>query len=200
MTRLTRTLLAAGVAALIATGCASAPKEYFYSLGSAALVDAPALGGSASVPVAIAAVTIPEAVDRPQLVVQQSGELRILDQRRWIQPLRSDLAAAIAEQLGRQLGAPVATPSQLAASEASYRVAVDIQRFDSVLGGSATLDALWRVTDAGGKAVKNGRFSASEAARDGGYDALVAAHGRLVTRLSQQIGAELKPLVAAPAK
>ncbi|GHD68316.1 PqiC family protein [Jeongeupia chitinilytica] len=199
MKRLTRTLVATGLAALIVAGCASAPANYFYSLGSSALVDAPAIGGGTSVPVAIASVTVPEAVDRPQLVVQHAGELRIQEQRRWIQPLRGDLAAALAEQLGRQIGAPVATPSQVAGSEAKFRLAVDVQRFDSVLGGSATIDALWRITDANGKAVKNGRFSASEAARDAGYDALVAAHGRLVARMSQQIGGELKPLLATPA-
>ncbi|WP_432719669.1 PqiC family protein [Jeongeupia wiesaeckerbachi] len=200
MTRFTRTLLAAGLTALIVTGCASAPKEYFYSLGSSALVDAPAVGGSATVPVAIAAVTIPEAVDRPQLVVQQSGELRVLDQRRWIQPLRSDLAAAVAEQLGRQIGAPVATPAQVAGSEAPYRVTIDVQRFDSVLGGSATLDALWRVSDSSGKTLKNGRFNTSEATKDGSYDALVAAHGRLVAKLSQQLGTAIKPLLTTTAK
>ncbi|MBM3116980.1 PqiC family protein [Jeongeupia naejangsanensis] len=200
MTRFTRTLFATGITALVVAGCASAPKEYFYSLGSTALTDAPAVGGNTSVPVAISAVTLPEAVDRPQLVVQQSGELRIQDQRRWIQPLRSDLAAAVADQLGRQLGTQVATPNQAAGAEAQYRLAIDIQRFDSVLGGSATLDALWRVSDASGKPVKSGRFSASEAAKDGGYDSLIAAHGRLVAKLSQQIGTQLKPLMAAPAK
>ncbi|BCL75875.1 lipoprotein [Jeongeupia sp. HS-3] len=200
MKHLTRTLVTASLAALIATGCASAPKDYFYSLGSSTLVEAPAISGSASVPIAISAVTIPEAVDRPQLVVQQNGELRIVEQRRWIQPLRGDLAAALAEQLARQLGAPVATPSQVAGSEATFRLAVDIQRFDSILGGSATIDALWRVTDVSGKVIKNGRFSASEAAKDASYDALVAAHGRLVSKLSQQIAAELKPLLASSPK
>ncbi|GAB2880048.1 PqiC family protein [Microvirgula curvata] len=168
------------VAALAA--CAS-PSPRFYSLADSS----PPAGASASaqVKLALVAVTVPDAVDRPQLVVRQDGALRIMEQRRWLQPLRSDIAMALATRLGMA----VAGPGQAAGQEAVYRLTVDIQRFDSTLGGPAALEALWTLTRAGGAAVDSGRVALSDRAADGSYDALVAAHGRMLAELATRIAA-----------
>lgn len=172
------------VAALAA--CAS-PSPRFYSLADSSL---PAgASASAQVKLALVAVTVPDAVDRPQLVVRQDGALWIMEQRRWLQPLRSDIAMALRADLATRLGMAVAGPGQAAGQEAVYRLTVDIQRFDSTLGGPVALGALWTLTRAGGAAVDSGRVALSDRAADGSYDALVAAHGRMLAELATRIAA-----------
>ena len=61
-------LMAALLGATALAGCGSSPKTNFYTL-SAAAAPAPA-GPRISYSVAIAAITLPDGIDRPQLVVR----------------------------------------------------------------------------------------------------------------------------------
>jgi uncharacterized lipoprotein YmbA len=74
------------------------------------------------------------------------------------------------------------SPQTLAAG-ADYRAAIEVQRFESVRGQAATLDAVWRVSRTKDGWARTGRATASKAARELGYDALVAAHSRAIARL-----------------
>jgi uncharacterized lipoprotein YmbA len=77
----------------------------------------------------------------------------------------------------------------------AYRVTVDIQRFESVPGEAATLDALWQVrrvgadTDAGATI---GRTTLREPVQGEGYDALAAAHSRAIAGMSRDIAAAIR--------
>ncbi len=75
-----------------------------------------------------------------------------------------------------------------------YRVAIEVQRFESTLGGAAILDAVWTVSRAKDGLARTGRTTAREATSDRSYDALAAAHSRAVARLSHDIADAVRAL------
>jgi uncharacterized lipoprotein YmbA len=126
-------------------GCASPLKERFYVLGASPMPAA--APGGLSYRVEVGPVTVPAAVDRPQIVLRvDANRVALQEQSRWAEPLKESIPRVVAGNLAVLLGdAQVATDAQDAAAAADCRVRIDIQRFDSVLGEAATLEVLWRV-------------------------------------------------------
>jgi len=132
---------------------------------------------------------VPAVVDRQQIVVRTGPNQVSIDEfNRWASPLKSDIARVVAENLVSMLGTPqVSVFPQSPAAGASYRVAIDVLRFDSVPGGASTLDALWTVRSSKPEESRSGRTVLSEPTQSGGYTALVAAHSRALGKLSADI-------------
>ncbi|CAG9224284.1 ABC_trans_aux domain-containing protein [Paraburkholderia sabiae] len=144
--------------------------------------------------VVVGPVTVPELVDRPQLVTRVSGNEVALDEfARWGEPLRSGVAAAIAGDLTRLLGSErVSVSSQTVAGTESWRVRIDIVQFDSMPGEAVAIDALWTVRVAGRTTLLTGRSAVREPVSGSGYDALVAAHSRALATVSRDIAAAIR--------
>ena len=170
-------------------GCSAAPSR-FYTLSATARASP---GGTSPYAVSVGPVTIPPAVDRPQIVSRIGpNQVRIDEFNRWASPLKADIARIVAENLSGQLGsARFPTFPQAAADEAAYRVTIDVLSLESVPGKSAAIDALWTVRRIEDGRVRSGRTSWKEPAVDPGYDALVAAHSRALERLSEDIAQAL---------
>jgi uncharacterized lipoprotein YmbA len=169
------------VVALVALGaaCSSPPAVRHHSL-------LPPPDATASAPAASALawelmpVGVPAQVDRPQWVVRTAdGSLALLEQERWIAPLADEFGAALGEALARRLGPPAPGDPQ------AWRVAVDVQRLDSVPGRLARLDASWSVLPPGAPALRCA--FRSEQTVDGGAPALAAGHRRAVAALAASI-------------
>lgn len=182
-----RFILAASFAALLA-GCAATPKIHYY------LLDAPRVSVSATAPtIHIVTLSVPELVDRPQMVVQGAEQrVEILDTSRWAQPLRSSVAQVLAAHLAQASGsAAVFTPGQGSAVAADYRIAVDIQRFDSA-PGTASIEALWTVRRKGAAQPLTGRSSIRETLTGSDPAAYAAAHSRALGKVAVEIAAVLR--------
>jgi len=184
-------LLALAVAAGLAAGCGTTPDSTFYTL------NAEAGAGSArksAISIIVGPVTVPESVDRPQLVISTTGNrVKIEEFHRWAEPLKAEIPRVLAAQLGRELDSPnTGISSDVAIAEPDFRVLIDIQRFESQLGADATVDALWTVRARGGKNV-TGRTVARDPA-PGSYEALVAAHGRALATVSRAIAEAVQSL------
>ncbi|MFP3409398.1 ABC-type transport auxiliary lipoprotein family protein, partial [Pseudomonas sp. SIMBA_065] len=79
-------------------------------------------------------VVVPPQVDRPQLVVRQGQSgLAILETEWWGANLVDEFRSALQDQLGGPAG------------DAKAAVRVDVQRFDTVPGRYASLEAVWRL-------------------------------------------------------
>jgi uncharacterized lipoprotein YmbA len=76
-------------------------------------------------------------------------------------------------------------------TKADYRVAVDVQRFDSSFSEGATLDAAWTVTPAQGPA-RTGRTFAQEAAGSRDHAGIAAAHRKALEKLAADIAAAIR--------
>ena len=178
-------LLAALLAVAALAGCGTSPKANFYTLGP----DAAPAQAQTSYSVAIGAVTVPDILDRPQIVIRAgANQVMINDFERWAGSLKYEIARAIADNLTQMLGGAIvyAYPQGLNVA-ADYKVQVDVQRFDSALGDAATVEVLWQVRPAKGEP-KNGRSAVRESTGDAkSYDALVAAHNRAIAAVSRDI-------------
>jgi uncharacterized lipoprotein YmbA len=177
---------------LMLTGCGSPLQERFYTLRSNGS-PVPA-ASDLSYRVAVGPVTVPAVVDRPQIVLRVgANRVTLQEQSRWAEPLKESIPRVIAINLAVLLGdAQVATDSQGAADAAEYRVVLDIQRFESVLGEAATLEVLWTVIVVKGGAATAGRFLLREPAGGPDDDAIVAAHDRALAALSRELAAAIR--------
>jgi uncharacterized lipoprotein YmbA len=83
---------------------------------------------------------------------------------------------------------------QSAAGDASYRVVINIIRFESEPDKEATLDALWTVSSKKDEQSYSNHTTITEPVQGGGYAELVAAHSRALGRLSGEIADEIKKM------
>jgi uncharacterized lipoprotein YmbA len=181
------------------TGCGSSPKETYYTLSSAATMNGPVpASGESAYSVAVGPVTLPDAVDRPQLVLRVGpNEVTFEELHRWAGALKSEIPRIIAENLAVELNVKrVAAYPQSAGDNADYRVLVDIQRFDSTLGESVSIDALWTVKRVSDGVLRTGRSNATESSSGGSYDAVVAAHSRALAAISREISEAIRSVSA----
>lgn len=168
----------------VLTACAAPPRESFYTLNApeppAVAADAPSI--------AVGPVSVPEIVDRPQIVVRLGpNQVQIMEQARWAEPLKTGIARVVAANLAATLGARLAAGRN---ADADYRVALDIQRFESP-ADAVLIEALWTVVSKQGR--QAGRSVARQpiAAKD--YSSLAAAHSAALAAITKDIAAALKP-------
>jgi len=176
-------------------GCGSSPKETYYTLSSAATMNgAIPASGESTYSISVGPVTLPDAVDRPQLVLRAGpNEVTFEELHRWAGSLKSEIPRIIAENLAADLNVRrVAAYPQSAGDHADYRVLVDIQRFDSTLGESVTIDALWTVKRTSDGVLRTGRSNATESSNGGSYEGVVAAHSRALAMISREIAEAIR--------
>ena len=176
---------------VLVSGCASSPEARFYTLTATATGGEPSAGAT-SPSVAIASVTLPELVNRPQLVIRTGPEtVELLETDRWAEPLNDAAPRIMAEDLTRLLASDrVSSYPQAAALLADYRVYVDMRGCE-LSTEKVELDASWMIRRGDGPAV-NGRSLVREAIRGGGYNAVAQAFSRGLEGISRDIAVELK--------
>lgn len=168
-------------------GCGSVPVENFYALTADAPLPAPT--SSRGFDVFIGPVTLPEMLDRPQLVIQLApNRIVVLEQQRWAQPLASEIQRVVALNLQRQLvNSRITTQRQAGATDTAVRVTLEVQRFDSILGKEINIELSWLVQHTATDNAIRGRAVAREVVSAPGYDAIMAAHGRALVGLSREV-------------
>jgi uncharacterized protein len=181
--------LIALVAAAV-SGCGTTAPSRFYTLDATAVAD-----GAAPVrdTIMVGPVSVPAAVDRPQFVVQAAPNRVDIDEfNRWAAPLSDGIAQAVAGDLVKLLGTPNVATAPMANFDPAYRVTIDVQRFESVPGQAAQLEAVWTVHRTAGAETRSGRTVAREPVQGDGFEALAAAHSRALARLSGDIAAAIR--------
>ncbi len=201
-----RIVLVAALGALV-VGCSTSKlPERFHTLvpADAAAVAVPAdvareASASASATVGspvyvdVLPVSIPPQVDHAQWAVRQPDDsLLLLEQDRWAAPLQDELRGAIVARLTARWGAVdvrgVAPPQSTV-----WRVRVDVQRFESLPGREARIEAAWSVlsTQRGAVALVC-RSVLHEAVSQSSVAALADGHRRAVRRLADEIGRSIQ--------
>lgn len=198
--KLTAALSAALLGVL--SGCSSSPPLHYHSLSG------PATGtgsGNAEMLVEIVPLMIPERVNRDDIVIQgQNGGITILHDERWAAPLSDEVRQVIDDTLWQTVHAadvyqtPVAQNSQ---NLPLYRLAVRIEKFDTGLADSATVEASWTIRrlPMGQSTVCRSRFSTLFHERN--VEGAVAALTESTALIAQNISTSLQRLqhgLAAP--
>lgn len=175
--------------AVLLAGCASTSPSHFYTLNP---TTASAVASTAYV-IAVGPISLPAAVDRPQIVIRTGPNQVTIDEFNcWASPLKGDIARVIAENLAALLGTSQATVfPQTMISAASHRIVIEILRFESEPGKAATLAALWTASSTKGGQSRSRRTVITEATQGSGYADLVAAHSRALGRFSAEIAAAI---------
>lgn len=179
----------AASAILAAPGCSSQTPR-FYALKATAVHETRL---AAPVAVLVGPVTIPASVDRPQFVVQAAAHrVDVEEFNRWDSPLNDSIARVVARDLSVQLASPDVAVAPLANFKPSYRVAIDVQRFESIRGQAAIVEAVWTVRGASKGQARSGRTLAREPVQSDSFSALAAAHSRALAKLSGDIAAAIR--------
>ena len=187
-TQIKHLFLIAAVVAL-AAGCTSAPSK-FYTLNATARSDG---SSAANYSIIVGPVSVPAEVDRPQFTVQVAPNQVAVDEfNRWAAPLNDNIARVVAEDLAVMLGTPRVSTLPLATFSPDFRVSIEIQRFESVPGKSATVEAVWVVRNSSDKVSLSGHTLATEPVSGDGFDALAAAHSRALAKVSTDIAAAIR--------
>jgi uncharacterized lipoprotein YmbA len=186
------------LASALLAGCAgvSTPTR-FYSLSS--LGPAPASAGSpAAILVGIGPLTIPDYVDRPEIVtVAGPNEVTVNDFHRWSGSLDNALSRTLLEDLAAILPAERFTlarwsPPANLDTASSYRVIVEITRFDAAISGLAVVSAHW-VLFGPNERVLAVRMSTYKATAKGpAISDIVAALSDDVAAFSREVAAEIE--------
>ncbi len=192
-------LLAACVLWIGLAGCSSTPTPRFHSLLSAQPM-ANAAQPSPAFVVELGPVGIPPSLDQPQWVLRLGDDsLRVLEQERWVAPLRDELHAALLQRLSARWGG-VDARMALATTLPGWRVRVDVQRLESLAGREVWLAASWSLAPLPSRAPNPTSATPLACATTvhepatGDVLMLAAAHRRTVARLADQIGERLHAL------
>jgi len=186
-------LFGIALVATAAAGCATNPARFYTLASTATADDAPV----ARYGVIVGPVSVPASVDRPELVVQVAPNRVELDEfNRWAAPLNESIARAVGGDLAVLLGTPDVATAPLANFNPAYRVTINVQRFESVPGQTALIDAVWTVRQTRSGETRSGRTVAHEAVQGKGYDALAAAHSRALATISTDIAAAIRAAAA----
>lgn len=169
------------------SGCASSPEVSFYTLEPIAKTDTtvpplPALS------ISIGPVTMPDFVDRPQLVRRAEGaRVLILESQRWAEPLKNAVPRLLAENLSLLLGTNrISAYPRGVSEEADCRVLLDFRRFEAA-EDSVNIDALYTIRALGDELSKTGKLHISEPIAGQDYEALVSAYNRALSALSKDL-------------
>src|SRR5258708_14258412 len=133
------------IAALVA-GCSSTP-SHFYTLSRVQAPSGTTSAKPSELSVVVGPVSIPAIVDQPQIVVTTGQSQVTRDEfNRWASPLENNISRVVAEDLVVILGtARVSLFQQSLNADAAFRVAIEVQSFESALGEAASLNAVWVV-------------------------------------------------------
>jgi len=184
-----------GVTLFLITGCAAAPPDHFYSLSNGISVLAAKLAAPDYF-IELAAVTVPQQIARYQMVVStQTGQIDLLEHERWSATPATEIAQALSLAITGELGTLDVLHTATPEGATVYRISTHVQRFESVPGKYALIDAVWSVRLAGSNQVRTCRSIANEAVSPG-YDALVAGHRRAVLRIASDMTKIIRAMAA----
>lgn len=181
------------IAALATLGaCASAPPARHITLDDGR----PPMARSSVTPgIAVVRANVPELIDRPQLVLRSDGNhVALSDQYRWAEPLRREIPRLIANDLGELLGSSrvAAMHAEDAGFAVDFKLALDFQQLDAVVGKGVDVDVLWRVEPRSDKAfVGRSSFRQPLAGAAADQPALVAAQRQALRRVAADIAKEI---------
>jgi len=191
---------ALGMAAtlFVVAGCTSTAATRFHTLMPAEPPAAAAPGTAAvarpRAAIVLEPIRLPAQVDQPQWLVRLPDDtVAILEQDRWTSPLQDELRQALLERLGTRWEA--GTGRSVPGAGPPLRIALEVRRFDSVVGREARIDGSWSISagEGPGSRVSQCEWSWREPAL-GGTEALAAAHRRIVARLGDALGESLDTL------
>src|SRR5438270_13465999 len=141
-----RTCLALALAAVMLAGCGASDHSRFYVLTEHPAVVALADAAAPTTTIALGAVKLPAALDRPQMAHRlNSDEISYSEYDRWAGPLDDMVRRVLIADLDGRLAPGMILVENNPASPAGCTIALDILRFDADTTGLVALTARWEI-------------------------------------------------------
>ncbi len=183
------------VFALICAGCASSTPSRFYQLSSLKTESAASEENpyDQRITVAIGPLRIPDYLDRPQIVTRSGkNEIILAEFDRWAGSLKADIVQVLTEDVSalmprdRFLVIPWVSASE-ATGPSTYRIEVNIVRFEGAPNRSVTLRAQWTVFHNEKGLLLRGESVISEEVHGADYGSIVTALSNALAGLGRDI-------------
>src|SRR3989440_6309049 len=141
--------------ALMLAGCGASDHSRFYVLTENPAVLARATVAAPTTTIALGAVKLPAALDRPQMARRlNSDEISYSEYDRWAGPLEDMVRRVLIADLEGRLPLGMILIDDNPTSPANLTIAVDVLRFDADAAGQVTLKARWQMLDRSGSLVR----------------------------------------------
>jgi uncharacterized lipoprotein YmbA len=111
---------------------------------------------------------------------------------RWAEPLNENISRVVADDLSVLLGSAEVATTLPADSKPAYQVSIHVERFDSVPGKSAKIEAVWAIRKLPAGPALSGHTIELEPVKGNNDEALAAAHSRAIAKLSADIAARIR--------
>lgn len=170
----------------------------FYTLSAPMTAEAAPAQTSSPLFIEVMPVHVPERLARPQMVVRNGAsdsQIRILEQDRWSSPFDYELHDAFAGAISSRLNAIDISRGGRPADARSYRIAVELLRFDAVPDGHLQAAFNWSIkrSDDGTTAVCQTAITQD---LTGGIGGLVQGMQQAVSKVSTGISLGIAALEA----
>jgi uncharacterized lipoprotein YmbA len=177
----------------ILAACSSPPNHY-YVLNARPDPARPLPQGLAGTTVAIGAINLPGALDRPQIVRRLGpNQLDYAEYERWAGPLDEMIRRVLSADLRPLLPPGAVLIDNDSAKSADTTIAIDIARFDADKSGQVTLGASWEKLGKNGAVVDAPRDARIVEPAAGSDSAAVAATmSRAVADLAARLAADIR--------
>ncbi|MEO8846932.1 MAG: PqiC family protein [Kofleriaceae bacterium] len=168
---------------LAMVACRSAGSSYYTLLPPATDDSSPATN---ELQLDVLPVDVPADVDRAEIVVRTSaGEVTPVQTRSWIAPLALEIRHAFSDDLTHALGARDIAGLTPADGVPTFRIKLSVQRFESLIGKRAMIEAISTIRASTGPALVCSHRASEEAGA--GYAALAEAHQRALVTIAKQV-------------
>jgi len=137
-------------------------------------------------------------MDRAEIVTHDADNaVSFSEFHRWAGPLQESIASVLAQNIGSLLETERITPfTKENIFQASHRVVININRYESRLSKEFLLNATWSIKDLEGRKpllIRNSIIR--EPLTSANYEELVAAQSKALAELSQQIATGIVEVV-----
>jgi uncharacterized lipoprotein YmbA len=175
----------------VVSACGSSPPSHYYELSAQPEPQGAVQFTHPTQTVAVGAVKLPGALDRPQIARQIGpNQLEYAEGDRWAGPLDEMSRRVLAADLRPRLPQGTVLIDNDSSAPANSTVAVEVARFYADKTGRVTLDASWEVLDNNGKVIGAPREAKIVELPVGSDSAAVAATmSRAVATLAGNIAA-----------
>lgn len=166
------------------------PPSRFYLLSTDAGAPVSQRMSGSPLSIEIAAVSLPDIVDRPQIVTRlDANRIQLGEFDRWAGDLKENLVSVLAQNLMARLNTQdIAYFPAQSASHPDFRIALGFFRFDGQLGEQVRIAGIWQLLDGReGCRIESHRFDITETPAGSGYAEFVSAMSAGVAQLSESI-------------
>lgn len=180
-------------------GCGTSQPSHFYLLRALSPASVSALSETkpSSLSFGLGPVTLPQYLDRPQIVTKASAhEVDLAEFHKWAEPLNENVSHVLAENLSALLSTDrIQQYPWKSSTPVDYQITVDVLQFDGTMGGEAVLVARWSLLGDDEKTVfttKKTHLTHNPTSQN--YEALVEAMSENLEDLSREIAEAIKAL------